>query len=114
MSQGMPEHYVDGDFETIDFIEYVLANVSSALDCGYGGLRPRSAYCIKDALKYALRAGKKGPWQEDAYKCADYLVRMMTGSFIGQIMERVSDKCDIVEDSPECDCENDDEAVDAE
>lgn len=92
MGDNTPEHYRMEGFDSIEFVDEVLGDMEAML----GHLQPRDAYCIKDALKYAMRAGKKGDWRDDAYKCADYLVRFRIGMFGNQIDEHRK-AADIVE-----------------
>lgn len=66
------KHY-EGEVETIEFIEEVITLMR---------LKPREAYALGNALKYARRAGRKGDWREDAYKCADYLARFRDGDWL--------------------------------
>ena len=78
-NQSCPTHYKTGDdFESIDFIDMVLLE----LDSSDRRLTPIESYCIMNALKYAIRAGKKGPWTQDAYKCADYIKRAIDGRWL--------------------------------
>lgn len=77
--QSCPTHYkTSDDFESIDFVDRVLLE----LDSSDRRLTPIESYCIMNALKYAIRAGKKGPWTQDAYKCADYLKRALDGRWL--------------------------------
>lgn len=66
-------HYKHGECEAVDFIECVLVNLH---DCDNEEL-----WHIGNALKYAMRAGYKGDWLEDAKKCADYINRFKTGGW---------------------------------
>ncbi len=55
-----PKHYTDGGIETIDYIRAKMK--PGAFAC----------YCRGNVLKYASRAGKKGPAIEDVRKLEDY------------------------------------------
>ncbi len=59
--------------ETIELIEQVVNR---------DNLPPSAAYCIGNALKYILRAGKKTPdWKEDISKAENYLHRAIHGEW---------------------------------
>ena len=53
-----PKHYQGKNLEAIDVIEDFNLN-----------------FCLGNAVKYILRAGKKGDWQEDLRKAIWYLRR---------------------------------------
>ena len=62
-----PSHYRNGKWEAIDVMEDVLDAVSQ-------NGNPRAAYNVAAALKYLLRAGKKGDTREQVMK-AEWHVR---------------------------------------
>ena len=62
-----PSHYRNGKWEAIDVMEDVLDAVSQ-------NGNPRAAYNVAAALKYLLRAGKKGDTREQVLK-AEWHVR---------------------------------------
>jgi hypothetical protein len=57
-----PEHYKGKSLEAIDIIEDYQLN-----------------FCLGNAIKYILRAGKKGERQEDLQKAIWYLQRELNG-----------------------------------
>ena len=69
------EHYASGAMETVDKQEMVD---------GYLELRLNAMriHYLLTALKYFDRMGLKGDPQKDAYKCADYLCRAVTGEWL--------------------------------
>ena len=69
------EHYASGAMETVDKQEMVE---------GYLELRLNAMriHYLLTALKYFDRMGLKGDPQKDAYKCADYLCRAVTGEWL--------------------------------
>lgn len=70
--ESLASHYSHGDCEAVEFIEVVLYN----LDCVE---HDYEIWHIGNALKYAMRAGYKGDWREDAIKCASYINRFKNG-----------------------------------
>ena len=62
-----PSHYRNGKWEAIDVMEDVLDAVSQ-------NGNPRAAYNVAAALKYLLRAGKKGDTREQVMK-AEWHIR---------------------------------------
>lgn len=69
-----PSHYTDGlPCEAIDIINAVIDNLYVAEE------DPRAIFCVGNALKYILRAGKKGYVMEDLRKAENYLHRANTG-----------------------------------
>ncbi|MDM8162429.1 hypothetical protein [Collinsella intestinalis] len=69
------EHYATGAMETVEKQEMVEAFLELRL----------SAMCIHyllTALKYFDRMGLKDKAESDAYKCADYLCRAVTGEWL--------------------------------
>ena len=72
-NQGCPTHYQKQGFKSIDFIDKVLDDITERYD-----LSNVQIYSIKDFLKYTIRAGEKDPWEKDAFKTADYIVRCIT------------------------------------
>lgn len=80
-SQGCPTHYQKQGFRSIDFIDKVLDDITARYD-----LSSKQVYSIKDFLKYTIRAGEKDPWEKDAFKTADYIVRCITdGTFLNEM-----------------------------
>lgn len=69
------EHYVTGAMETVDKQELVEAHLERSLNA-------MRIHYLLTALKYFDRMGLKGPAEQDAYKCADYLCRAVTGQWI--------------------------------
>lgn len=69
------DYYDHGGISSMDFIEQVCAYLSDI---------PYAIPSVSIALKYPLRAGAKPDtyWKDDAYKCANYLCRAITGRFI--------------------------------
>jgi hypothetical protein len=65
-----PSHYLRGDVEAIEVIEGVL-----------DGIHGEDAYNLGNVLKYALRAGSKGPAHEDIAKANNYAHRALTGEW---------------------------------
>lgn len=69
------EHYAQGAMETVDKQELVEISLERALN-------PMRIHYLLTALKYFDRMGLKGDAESDAYKCADYLCRAVTGSWL--------------------------------
>jgi len=68
-------HYASGAMETVEKQEMVEAFLEPRLN----------AMCIHyllTALKYFDRMGLKDRAESDAYKCADYLCRAVTGEWL--------------------------------
>lgn len=65
-----PAHYTQGDIETIQVIEAIV-----------NGLPGDAGYLLGNVLKYALRAGKKGDFNEDVLKGNNYAFRLVTGQW---------------------------------
>ena len=89
-NQGCPTHYQKQGFKSIDFIDKVLDDITERYD-----LSNVQIYSIKDFLKYTIRAGEKDPWEKDAFKTADYIVRCITnGTFLNEmpIKEKTNDE----------------------
>ena len=63
-----PRHYQNAKWQAIDVMEDVLSSVSE-------NGNPAAAYNIAAALKYLLRAGKKGDSMEQAMKAEWHLRR---------------------------------------
>jgi hypothetical protein len=63
-----PHHYQNAKWQAIDVIEDVVEAVVKATG------NPAAAYNIAAALKYLLRAGKKGDTMEEAMK-AEWHIR---------------------------------------
>lgn len=62
-----PSHYKHGSWEAIEVIESVVEAVSN-------NGNPKAAYSVGAALKYLLRAGRKGNTREQAEK-AEWHIR---------------------------------------
>ena len=76
-------HYKHGSIETADKIEAVTELLGKSGMVG-------GAY-ISDAAhapKYFDRAGPKDDYDEDLYKCADWLHRLITGQFLNEVSGR--------------------------
>lgn len=69
------EHYATGAMETVDKQETVCANLAGAVE-------PITVHYLLTALKYFDRMGLKDKADKDAYKCADYLCRAVTGRWL--------------------------------
>lgn len=69
------EHYATGAMETVDKQETVCANLAGAVE-------PITIHYLLTALKYFDRMGLKDKAESDAYKCADYLCRAVTGEWL--------------------------------
>ena len=69
-----PSHYTEGlPAEAIEIIEAVVS--------GDSGLSEKQRFLVGNALKYLLRAGKKGNPDEDLLKAANYCHRAATGEW---------------------------------
>lgn len=73
-------HYKNGSIETADKIEAVTELLGKSGMVG-------GAYIsdVAHALKYFDRAGHKDDYDEDLYKCADWLHRLITGQFLNEV-----------------------------
>lgn len=73
-------HYKHGSIETADKIEAVTELLGKSDMVG-------GAYIsdVAHALKYFDRAGLKDDYDEDLYKCADWLHRLITGQFLNEV-----------------------------
>lgn len=69
------EHYASGAMETVEKQEMVEAFLERRLNA----LR---IHYLLTALKYFDRMGLKDRAENDAYKCADYLCRAVTGEWL--------------------------------
>ena len=69
------DHYATGAMETVDKQEMVCANLAGAVE-------PITVHYLLTALKYFDRMGLKDAADRDAYKCADYLCRAVTGRWL--------------------------------
>lgn len=69
------EHYAQGAMETVEKQEMV----ESFLELRLNAMR---IHYLLTALKYFDRMGLKGDAESDAYKCADYLCRAVTGEWL--------------------------------
>lgn len=74
------EHYAQGAMETVEKQEMVEVNLERALN-------PMRIHYLLTALKYFDRMGLKCDAASDAYKCADYLCRAVTGNWIEESHE---------------------------
>ena len=76
------EHYETGAMETVEKQEMVEA----FLELRINAMR---IHHLLTALKYFDRMGLKDRAEKDAYKCADYLCRAMTGEWLegGEVVE---------------------------
>lgn len=64
-----PSHYQIGKIEVLDVIEQTLNGIPS--------LNTDIAFSHGNAIKYLLRAGRKGDYLEDIKKCIWYLQRIV-------------------------------------
>lgn len=69
------EHYASGAMETVEKQEMV----ESFLERRLNALR---IHYLLTAMKYFDRMGLKDKAESDAYKCADYLCRAVTGEWL--------------------------------
>jgi len=69
------EHYATGAMETVDKQEMVEAFLEPRLSA-------MRIHYLLTALKYFDRMGLKDKAESDAYKCADYLCRAVTGEWL--------------------------------
>lgn len=69
------EHYASGAMETVDKQEMVEAFLELRLNA-------MRIHYLLTALKYFDRMGLKDKAEGDAYKCADYLCRAVTGEWL--------------------------------
>lgn len=69
------EHYASGAMETVDKQEMVEAFLELRLNA-------MRIHYLLTALKYFDRMGLKDRAEKDAYKCADYLCRAVTGEWL--------------------------------
>lgn len=69
------EHYATGAMETVDKQEMVEAFLELRLNA-------MRIHYLLTALKYFDRMGLKDRAESDAYKCADYLCRAVTGEWL--------------------------------
>lgn len=69
------DHYASGAMETVEKQETVCANLAGAVE-------PITVHYLLTALKYFDRMGLKDKAECDAYKCADYLCRAVTGRWL--------------------------------
>ena len=69
------EHYASGAMETVDKQEMVEACLEQRLNA-------MRIHYLLTALKYFDRMGLKDKADKDAYKCADYLCRAVTGEWL--------------------------------
>lgn len=69
------EHYASGAMETVDKQEMVEAFLEPRLNA-------MRIHYLLTALKYFDRMGLKDKAEGDAYKCADYLCRAVTGEWL--------------------------------
>lgn len=76
-------HYKQGGMQTAEKIEYVC-NVLRTSDYISGAKIADVAH----ALKYFDRTGLKDDADEDLYKCADWLHRLITGKFLNEVEDK--------------------------
>ena len=69
------DHYASGVMETVDKQEMVEAFLELRLNA-------MRIHYLLTALKYFDRIGLKDEAERDAYKCADYLCRAVTGEWL--------------------------------
>ena len=69
------EHYATGAMETVEKQEMVEAFLELRLNA-------MRIHYLLTALKYFDRMGLKDTTEKDAYKCADYLCRAVTGEWL--------------------------------
>ena len=69
------DHYASGAMETVDKQEMVEGYLE-------GRLNPLCIHYLLTAMKYLDRMGLKDKAESDAYKCADYLCRAVTGEWL--------------------------------
>ena len=69
------DHYATGAMETVDKQEMVEAFLELRLNA-------MRIHYLLTALKYFDRMGLKDEAERDAYKCADYLCRAVTGEWL--------------------------------
>ena len=69
------DHYASGVMETVDIQEMVEAFLELRLNA-------MRIHYLLTALKYFDRMGLKDEAERDAYKCADYLCRAVTGEWL--------------------------------
>lgn len=69
------DHYASGAIETVDKQEMVEAFLELRLNA-------MRIHYLLTALKYFDRMGLKDRAESDAYKCADYLCRAVTGEWL--------------------------------
>lgn len=76
------DHYASGAMETVDKQEMV----ETFLELRLNAMR---IHYLLTALKYFDRMGLKDRAEGDAYKCADYLCRAVTGRWLSDEMGEV-------------------------
>lgn len=69
------DHYASGAMETVDKQEMVEEFLERRLNA-------MRIHYLLTALKYFDRMGLKDNAEKDAYKCADYLCRAVTGEWL--------------------------------
>lgn len=69
------DHYATGAMETVDKQGMVEAHLERSLNA-------MRIHYLLTALKYFDRMGLKDKAESDAYKCADYLCRAVTGRWL--------------------------------
>lgn len=73
-------HYKHGSIETADKIEAVTELLGKSDMVGGAHISD-----VAHALKYFDSAGLKDDYDEDLYKCADWLHRLITGQFLNEV-----------------------------
>lgn len=78
------EHYAQGAMETVEKQEMVEYDLRGAVE-------PIQIHYLLTALKYFDRMGLKAGAEadKDAYKCADYLCRAVTGNWLSDAKEEM-------------------------
>lgn len=69
-----PEHYKGMRVEVIDILEDFVSQPST--------LSQKQRLCVAQALRYLLRAGRKGIADIDLQKAENYIHRALTGQWI--------------------------------
>lgn len=67
-----PGYYRQGELEAIDAIAIACSSLSGV-----------DAFCAGNAVKYIMRAGKKGQAADDLIKAGNYLHRLAYGTWMG-------------------------------
>lgn len=73
-------HYKHGGMQTAEKIERVCNILKTS-----GEISGAKIADVAHALKYSDRVGLKDDYDEDLYKCADWLHRLITGKFLNEV-----------------------------